>query len=237
MIILLSPAKTFSKHHTDYQSEPMFYEDTLVLLRKLKKLSKERLKSSMKLSDALTEQVYTYYHTFGTYKSQAIHLYSGHVFRNLDPKSLSEEATSYMRNHLLILSGLYGWVRPFDGISKYRLELKSHVVGNLYTYWKNQINDYLDQLESPMIINLMSEEYSKILKQRSNLYHIDFFEFDGNTYKSNAMEMKKMRGLMARYLLEHPITSIRTLKKIEIDGYLFNQEKSDAHHYIYVKEI
>jgi cytoplasmic iron level regulating protein YaaA (DUF328/UPF0246 family) len=237
MIIFISPAKTFSKQFAPYQSEPIFITHAKKLVHDLNQKTDLELKTSMKISDALLREVKEYLHFFGVSKSAAIHLYDGYAFRGLNINSYSRKDLDYLSNHLYILSGLYGLLRPFDGISTYRLELKDKGLGNLYHFWEKKVNDYLDtHHQGELLIDLTSTEYQKLLFERDNLYHIKFYEKQNGHLKTISMHVKYMRGLMASYLLKNRINSIESIKKINLENYQYHHELSTSHELIFIKE-
>ena len=237
MIIFISPAKTFSKQLNPYHSEPIFITHAKKLVHDLNQKTDLELKTSMKLSDALLLDVKKHLHLFGVSKGAAIHLYDGYAFKGLNINAYSRKDLEYLSSHLYILSGLYGLLRPFDGISTYRLELKDKGLGNLYHYWEKLINDYLDtHHQNELLIDLASTEYQKILNERDNLYHIKFYENENGHLKTISMHVKYMRGLMASYLVKNRINSIESIKKINLENYKYNQDLSTSHELIFIKE-
>jgi len=237
MIILLSPAKTFHKDNYPYQSEPQFSDESKELINRLKKLSPTELQSKMKLSNALLNDVNDYINRFGTHQRAAIFSYAGHAFKALDVFSMSDIDITYLKTHLYVLSGLYGILRPFDGISLYRLEMNFKGIGNLYTFWSKIVNDYLvQQHHDELIIDLASAEYSQLLNQTKNSYHIKFYQRINGELKAISMHVKHMRGLMARHLIQTQISSIELLKQVKLEGYSFHEESSTPYELIFIKE-
>ena len=237
MIIILSPAKTFNKKVHAYQSEPLFISQAKKLIVELKKKSDQDLMSSMNLSTKLLEEVKDYIDSFGVHRSAAIKSYDGYAYKALDVYSLAKKDEVYLSNHLYILSGLYGLLRPYDGISKYRLELKDKGIGNLYLFWKKQVNEHLKKHhEHDLIIDLASTEYNKLLIQTDNLYHIKFYERVNDELKSISMHVKFMRGLMARHMMINRLSTLDSIKQIELDGYQYDHQLSTQHELIFVKK-
>ena len=135
MILLLSPAKSFFKSDEFHEECPYFLNMSLGLIKKLRLFSAEEIQKKMDISADLASEVVQYYKDFGKKKYCAIYSYNGYAYKALDPLSLNKEDMDYMRFHLYIISGLYGLVRPFDGISFYRLEMQEKMIGNLYHFW------------------------------------------------------------------------------------------------------
>lgn len=237
MKIILSPAKTFAKDLIERQQAPFYEKEAYQLIKMLKKTKSSILKKKMKLSDALLEEVTSFLADFGKKTYQAITTYEGQVFKQFGVRSLSFDERAYLNDHFFILSGLYGILKPDDGISLYRLEMKDHTLGNLYTFWQTKIADYLKPYKDEIFINLASDEYSKVLPSDIQMIHIDFIEVENNQDYRLSMRVKTMRGLFARYIVKHKITNPLDLKKIAIEGYLFNPKRSDESNYTFIKEV
>jgi cytoplasmic iron level regulating protein YaaA (DUF328/UPF0246 family) len=237
MIILISPAKTFSKMNKETDQLPAMMRDTKILVSALKKLSANDFRKHMKISDNIASTVYDYYHHFGKNLNQAIFTYDGYQYKALNASSMNHEELEYLENHLYIVSGLYGLVKPFDGISYYRLEMKDHTVNNLYAFWNPKFKKYIKKHhQDDVIIDLMSGEYRKAF-QDINRIEIDFYEISENTLRSISMHVKRIRGLFAKHLITNQIEQLDAIKLIEIDGYCFNESLSNDTHFIYTKEV
>ncbi|MCR3905671.1 MAG: YaaA family protein [Tenericutes bacterium] len=238
MIILLSPAKTFSKIKVPSENKPLFYKDALLLASKLKKKSLLSIHRKMKISKDLAQNVYDYYQSFSNESLSAIHTYDGYAFKGLDVYSLEQNDLSYMQDHLYILSGLYGLVRPFDGISYYRLEMQDQTLKNLYRFWDKKINIYLkEQHPNELIVNLASHEYSKIIDSTQQVLTISFIQKINGQYKTISMHAKKARGMMARHLIINQTNDKNEIKLITFDGYRYDDTRSDSKTYFFIKEL
>lgn len=238
MKIIISPAKTFSKKQIISDQHPFFEGDAILLMNLLKEKSRCNIQASMKLSDKLTDQVLDFMDHFGEIKTEAIHTYEGQTFKSLDVSSLSEDDQSYMNDHLLILSGLYGVLRPRDGISKYRLEMQDRTIKDLYTYWKDKINTYIKEFASyEPIINLASEEYARILSPDLPIIHLSMIEVKDGKDLKQSMAIKTMRGLCVREIIKKKMNQIDELKTLNVGGYVYSKERSTANHLIYMKEV
>lgn len=233
MIILLSPAKTFNKALCPYASEPVFYEEAKYLVKKLKKRSLTSLQESMHLSKRLATSVKNDYLCFDTRKTAAIHGYYGHQFRHFDVDSLEEKGLNHRIKSIYMLSGLYGLVNAYDGISPYRLEMKDHTIMNLYQFWQPKLADYLTKaFDQDIIYNLCSDEYGKLVRDLDHVISIQFLNQRHDELTIHAMEAKRMRGLFARHLVMHPHDDV---KSIVIDDYHFQENLSNQHTYTYVR--
>lgn len=233
MIIFISPAKTFHITQISYNQKPFFYRIAKALNKELKALSILDISSKMKVSTKLAEQIKYDYETFDKANYAAIFSYYGHQYKNLDIDTLYPKYKGNI-SKLYILSGLYGILNAFDDISHYRLEMENKTIKNLYTYWKPKVTKYIKTYHHDQtIINLCSDEYGKLIKDLEQTITIDFYQRKNNQLSIHSMEVKKMRGLFTRHLLSNDDVDI---KKIVIDGYIFDQSLSDHHHYLFIKE-
>ncbi len=255
MYIIISPAKIFkipeNTSHVSYK--PLtFHEATTTLVRQLSSYTKDDLKQMMKMSEALAEVNEERYKTFfnpDQASYEAIYFFYGEVYKALKAECLSQEAISFMQNHVGILSGLYGLLKPLDRIQAYRLEMGTNLsVGekkSLYEFWKNELtNHVLSQLEKQkekaFLVNLASEEYSKVLdlKAISKEYpviQISFKETNGEKYKVVGMYAKKARGQMLRFICENKIEGLEELKKFSESGYTWSEALSTKNHLVFIR--
>lgn len=236
MKIFISPAKTFTKYEMTSMIEPHFQKNAKQLMSRLKRMDATTLKKSMKLSDSLLQEVISFIKGFGHKTYQALFTYGGQAFKQLDPISLSEDDIAYANNHLYILSGLYGILKPLDGISYYRLEMQDKTMMNLYDYWKPKLNDYLSSHDD-LYINLASQEYSKVLPEHLNMITIDFIEQKQGIDLKQSMAIKTMRGLFARHLIMHRTEKLEDIKKIVIHDYHYDPSRSTDTYYLFKKEV
>lgn len=228
MLILLSPAKTFTKNTVLAKQTPLFMNKANYLTNIINNYTINEVKDNFKISEKLAITTLDYFKNINN-DNQAIYLYGGTAFKYLDATTINYELLS----NIYVLSGLYGIVNAYDGISPYRLEIASTFLGNLYDYWNNEVNSYLKN-KNDLIINLASSEYSKYLDFKNlNILTINFIEVKDGKASSNSMMLKKMRGLMARYLVLNNITNIIN---IEIEGFKYNKELSNNKEYIFLKE-
>lgn len=256
MIHLLSPAKSL-----DFDSEipyreftvPTYLNEAEKLVKKLKSLSKKKVKNLMSISDALTELNTSRYTTWAKKNQisdksrQAIFAFTGDVYQGLDGYSLSKTNLDYAQRHLVILSGMYGALRPLDIIEPYRLEmgtsLKIAKSENLYQYWKlkptDLLNDTLKNHENKAIINLASNEYFKVIdkkKLKGELINPEFKDAKNGTYKIISFYAKKARGMMSRYIIENKISDPKDLEGFDLGGYRFNGDLSKKQTPVFTRE-
>ena len=165
MKILISPAKQMKTYedYFDTSSSPLFLDQTKILLKQLKSLSYSELKIAFKCSDKLAKEAYENYQSLDLDQARipALFAYRGIQYTTMAPEVLEDEALRYLSKHLLILSGFYGLLRPFDTIVKYRLEMQSKIPFSLYDFWGSAL---ADSIQDPFILNLASEEYAKCIR-------------------------------------------------------------------------
>ena len=178
---------------------------------------------------------------------QAVLAFKGDVYTGLDAEKLSEKELVWSQDHLRILSGLYGLLRPLDLMQPYRLEMGTKLPNkkgkNLYDFWGNKITDGLNQVlvetGSQVLVNLASNEYFKSVN-RSNL-NADvitpvFKDWKNGQYKIISFYAKKARGLMSRYIIKNKITDPEKLKQFDVAGYTYNAAMSSAREWIFTRE-
>ncbi len=232
MIILISPAKTFSKNPSTSLQTPMFVKESFVLQKKLKRLSIDDIMKHMQISKKLANTVYDDYQNFNLNHHLAIESYQGQVYKALQYQSLSEPEKAYIQQRLYIISGLYGLVRPLDGISFYRLEIKDQTIMNLYEYWKPVIKKYIHEThKDEIVISLLSNEYEKVIEDIAHI-SINF------TAKENihSMALKTLRGHFLRAMAIHQVHDLKTLKKMSVDGFSFDENLSTHSQYFFRRD-
>ena len=247
MLVVISPAKSL-----DYETpvkirkftQADFLEDSEQLISQLRDLSPAQVSSLMSISPNLGElnqARFKSWHTpFTTDNArQALFAFKGDVYIGLDAYALSSADISFAQNHLRILSGLYGLLRPLDLIQPYRLEmgtsLKNSKGSSLYQFWGNKITDALNQELSadkkPVLVNLASNEYFKSVKaQQLNAQIISpvFKDFSNGKYKIVSFFAKKARGLMSAYIIKNRLQKAEDLLSFDVDGYRFSEKDSTA---------
>lgn len=173
-------------------------------------------------------------------------MFKGDVYQGFDAESLEVEDIAYAQDHVRILSGLYGLLRPMDKMQAYRLEmgtkLKTPKGNNLYDFWKEtltkQVNKHMKSIKSDVIINLASVEYFSALDKKgldAQIHDIAFKEYRGDKLKIISFSAKKARGMMARFMCQHKIEKKEDLKGFDYDRYSFKEELSSEHSYVFVR--
>lgn len=257
MLLLLSPAKKLdydSPVRTELHTQPQFVPQATALITVLRNLSVDDVAQLMKLSNALAElnvQRYAEWQPEFTpaQARQAILAFNGDVYEGLQASELSDDQLRWAQSHLAILSGLYGVLRPLDLMRPYRLEMGTRLStsrGNtLYAFWGAQIAQYLnecvgqlvaDQGESPVILNLASEEYFKsvdLKTLKARVIQCVFQDAKNDQWKIISFHAKRARGLMARYVIDHRITDPARLVDFASEGYVYAPEVSTADSYVF----
>jgi cytoplasmic iron level regulating protein YaaA (DUF328/UPF0246 family) len=253
MILLISPAKSLDFSATDVQqhSTPRMLADSKALIQNLKQKSSADLQKLMKVSENIANLNVERYHNFTTpfnleNAKQAALAFQGDVYKGMEAETFSEEDLAFAQNHLRILSGLYGLLKPLDLIQPYRLEMGTRLQNekgkNLYEFWDTKITETLNaDLEAQgdnIVINLASKEYFKSIKKQAlnaDLYNIDFKEEKNGQFKIVAFYAKKARGMMSNYVIKNRISNPEDLKGFDYDGYYFNEDLSSERDFIFTR--
>jgi len=256
MIILLSPAKTL-----DYEtkikgpsfSSPYFLSKSKNLIKTLKNKKPEEISNLMNISEKLALLNSDRYKSWkGSRKEspsskQAIFVFKGDVYQGLNIEEFKRKDLDYSQNHLRLLSGLYGVLRPLDIIEPYRLEmgtkLKISNTKNLYEFWSdditNQILKDLELIKSNTILNLASNEYFnsvKSLEKSANIISPAFKDLSKGKYKIISFYAKKARGLMASWILRNKIQKEEDLINFNIGGYYFSETESSKNVPVFLRD-
>lgn len=247
MIALLSPAKSLdfeTRAPIARRGELLFSEEAGYLADKLKNVSAKKLRSMMDISENLAqlnaERYAQWSFPFSKENSkQAVFAFTGDVYQGLEATSLKENDLLFAQEHLRILSGLYGMLRPLDAILPYRLEMGTNWAitpkkNSLYKFWKekltNQLKKDIEGVNASFVLNLASNEYSKALNfKRLEVPVIspEFKEDRDGKYQMISFFAKKARGMMARYAIENRIADPSLLRGFDHEGYHFNENLSD----------
>ena len=241
MLVVVSPAKKLDMSPEVEKiktSKPLFSDDTDRLVKAASQLSEENLQSLMKISPALARLNKERFNNFGNQERKpAAFAFAGDTYTGFDAKSLDEDALRWAQDHMRILSGLYGLLRPLDEIEPYRLEMGSRLkvenTSDLYAYWgsrlSNEINLQAKSTESTLLLNCASQEYFKAVDKKSLELEVitpQFFELTSKGPKQISFYAKKARGAMARYVVENRIATIEDLIQFNLAGYSYNSKES-----------
>ena len=247
MLIVISPAKTL-----DFETPPKvptftipdFLDDSAELIDELRSYEPYRLGDLMGISPKLADLNSNRYHNWSLpftadNAKQSVLAFKGDVYAGLDADNLSTEDLQFAQAHLRILSGLYGVLKPLDLMQPYRLEmgtkLKNRRGKDLYDFWDDRINKTLnDELagqDSPVLVNLASNEYFKSVQPESLNARIvtpTFKEARNGDYKFISFTAKKARGLMSRYIIRNRLAEPDDLRGFDLEGYRYNDALSDT---------
>lgn len=254
MIVVLSPSKTldFDVPLLPRHTTPELLSFSSQLIGELKKLSVKEICKLMELSEKLGVLNYERYHHFSTPFSpenakQAIAVFKGDVYDGLEAHRFSAKDLQYAQEHLRILSGLYGILRPLDLIQAYRLEmgtkLKNIKGKDLYSFWGKKITAKINELlvlakQPSCLINLASNEYFKVIHPKEIKGEIItpvFKEKKGDQYKIVMIYAKRARGKMASYIIGHQLKNPSAIKDFNEDGYEFCEKLSTEKEWIFVR--
>lgn len=247
MLLFLSPAKSLdykTPPHVATHTQPAFLKQSETLIRQLRELSPADIANLMDLSDPLALLNFNRYADWrlpfspGNAK-QAVLAFDGDVYDGLSAKTLSAADLDFAQDHVRILSGLYGILKPLDLMQPYRLEMGTRFANtagrDLYAFWGETllavINGELAVMPRPVAVNLASDEYFKAAvgrKIKGELIKPVFEDWKNGQYKIISFYAKRARGLMTRYAVINRLSEPEGLKDFADDGYAFAPEVSDA---------
>jgi cytoplasmic iron level regulating protein YaaA (DUF328/UPF0246 family) len=222
-------------------------DDSAELIADLKQLTAHQIGDLMKVSEKIAQLNFDRFQEWSrdftiANSKQAIFAFKGDVYQGLDAESLSSDEIITAQETICILSGLYGILRPLDLMQPYRLEMGARFINargsNLYQFWGSKISEYLNSIESEVVVNLASTEYSKALDRnalRARIVDIDFKENKDGELKTIGIYAKKARGLMARYAVKNRIASSDGLKSFDNAGYKFSDELSTTIKLVFIR--
>lgn len=252
MIAVLSPAKTLNETHERHGNQaPYFSSEIKQLIKILKDKSALDLSNLMDISSDLAEVNHKRYNNFKskfttTNSKAAIFTFNGDVYRGFDVNSLNEKDLVYANDHIRILSGLYGILKPMDKMQSYRLEmgtsLSNDLGNNLYKFWgdkiANKLSRELRSHKSQSLINLASKEYFRAIPKKSfpkQIIHIDFKELRNGELKSISFNAKKARGMMARFMVDNQLENPEDLKSFNVEDYKFDLKRSKDDNWLFIR--
>lgn len=246
MLILLSPAKTLDFKRpatTKSATQPPMLDRSEVLMDTLRDYSARRLSSLMKISPqlgALNRERFSSWHTPFTKENakQALFAFKGDVYVGLDAESLSDDDLKFAQQHVRILSGLYGVLRPLDLMQPYRLEMGTRLKNirgkDLYQFWGDditeQLNHQLRSLKTDTVVNLASVEYFKSVNTsalRADIVSPVFLDLKNGTYKVISFYAKKARGFMTAWIVRNRVEDPKQLRQFDVAGYRYSADLSE----------
>jgi len=255
MFFVLSPAKNLNEKAPAPVKEftqPDLLAEAEILMRQLRELAPQQIAELMHVSDKialLNAERNAEWHTPFTPDNakQAVFMFNGDVYEGIAADILKPEQIQYLQQHVRLLSGLYGVLRPLDLMQPYRLEMGTAFANtrgkNLYEFWGDIItdllNDTLAQAGSDILVNLASQEYFKSVntqKLKARLITPVFKDEKNGKYKIISFYAKRARGLMVRYAAEHNITDPEMLKNFDYEGYSFNAAASNESEWVFMRK-
>ena len=247
MRIILSPAKKMRRDSDAPFSLtlPRFSDDAAYLTKTLKSMSPGELKKLWGAGDKVTREAMAYLDAFDPDLPQtaAMLAYDGIAFRYMAPNVFEDRMVDYVQEHLRIISGLYGVLRPLDGVSPYRLEmqapLKTEGHDDLYSYWGSRIHDAVFE-DDDLVINLASKEYSRCvqdyLKDGENFIDVSFAGLKDSKPVIRATYAKMARGEMVRFLSDRGAESAEVMKEFTGLGFHYDETLSSDHDYWFLRK-
>lgn len=276
MITIISPAKNMRKSE-DWKELidegelgcPRLYEKSNEVLAHMKEYITEEIRAIMKIKEELAQLNYCRFQRMKpisccknskdgkespkfTGKTPAIFAYDGIQYKSISPESISKDGIEFLNDHLRIISGLYGVLRPFDMIDEYRLEMQTKVKindkANLYSFWDCSISGNIseDLGGEGIVLNLASKEYSKTVEKyfdnkksesKIKLITCTFKVEKAGKLKVESTASKKARGYMVRYIAENKIDDIEGVKTFNIDGFTYSENESTEKEIVFVKKV
>ncbi len=255
MLLILSPAKTLDYDRpaaTQTSTKPQFLSEASALVDIARKMRPEDIQSMMGVSERIAVLNHRRFQMWNPDFSldnakQAIFAFKGDVYAGLRADTFKSQELAFAQNHLRILSGLYGLLRPLDLMQPYRLEMglpfQNKVGKNLYEFWGDTITKAIaGNLEisgSRVLVNLASKEYSKAIKLRNidaKIITPQFRDLKNGQYKMISFFAKKARGAMARFIIEGQIKSAEDLKSFKEDGYYYSPKKSVDGDWVFLRD-
>ncbi len=246
MIAIVSPSKTMKEEPVKVKTTtPQFIEDTKILVKEMQNYEIKDLKKLMDISEDLATLNFERFQNFDKAEDYpATYLFRGDVFKGLDIDTLDDEDLSYLNNHLRILSGLYGVLRPLDKIKPYRLEMGTELSTNrgkdLYDFWDDKVQKSLEKdAKDNILINLASKEYSRVIREKTinlKVIDVDFKDYRKGKYRIIAFYAKVARGEMARFMAKNKVKTVEELKSFDYRGYSFNEHLSHEEKLVFTRE-
>ncbi|MFN3603934.1 MAG: YaaA family protein [Leptonema sp. (in: bacteria)] len=261
MILVISPAKTLKRLPITFEElkkhfkEPIFKKKTLELVDLLKKKSQLEITKLLGVNQKIGELNYQRFQSFPVrfqYEESypAIFLYYGDVYKGFEFHNYKLEHFDFLENHVRILSGLYGILKPFSLIYPYRLEMATQFsftinqthYHSLYSYWSDIVTNYLNEeihhTHNQLLVNLASNEYAKAIDKKKlsfPMIQIIFQEKRNGKYTTIALNSKRARGKMVNWIIKNQIQDVEFLKNFHLDHYKFSKEKSTKTEWYFLK--
>jgi cytoplasmic iron level regulating protein YaaA (DUF328/UPF0246 family) len=255
MLCIISPSKTQDPDVAlrGEPTMPLFIDRTEQLVARLRQYDRPALAGLMKMSDKLAAinstrfQSFQFPHTPDNSR-QALFMFQGDQFRPMDRGNYTTAQLDHARQHLAILSGLYGMLRPLDLMQPHRLEMAVKMgvngAGNLYEFWSSPvtgaINKHLQGDPFPVLVNLASAEYFRVVRKKelqADILTLSFKQEKAGTLKTIAIYAKRARGALVDYMITNRIADPAELRKFDRDGYEFSPDLSSEREWVFVRSL
>jgi len=255
MLMVISPAKTLdfeTPPTTERHTQPQYLDHSQELITQLRDLTPAQISELMHLSDKLAGLNAA---RFGSWTpaftpsnaKQALLAFKGDVYTGLAAETLSETQLDYAQQHLRMLSGLYGLLRPLDLMQPYRLEMGTKLANargkDLYAFWGNRISEWLNEALTEqgddILLNLASNEYFSAIKRpalNARIIDTEFRDQKNGQYKIISFYAKKARGMMSRFVISERINKPEDLKQFDVQGYRYSSELSKADKLVFLRD-
>jgi len=255
MLMVISPAKTldFETPPTTHRyTQPQYLDHAQELITQLRDLTPAQIGELMHLSDKLSGLNAA---RFGSWNpaftpdnaKQALLAFKGDVYTGLQAETLSEADLDYAQQHLRMLSGLYGLLRPLDLMQPYRLEMGTKLENargkDLYAFWGNRISEWLNEALAEqgddVLLNLASNEYFSAVKRpalNARVINTEFRDLKNGQYKIISFYAKKARGMMSRFVISERIERPDALKQFDVHGYRFDSAQSTKDKFVFRRD-
>jgi cytoplasmic iron level regulating protein YaaA (DUF328/UPF0246 family) len=253
MLLVISPSKTqyLNGKTIACRTQPLFLTQTRELVRMLAGLTTAELADLMKISPKLAKLTFRRYQSFTfpfTPKNSgpALSVFSGDQFDSLNVDQYEQKDFLFAQDHLRILSGLYGVLRPLDLMQPYRLEMATKLAvrdtKTLYAFWRRLITDHLNSIicgqQARVLVNLASDEYFKAVQVKNLQYpvlKISFKEIKNGKARVIAIYAKRARGMMVDYVIRYHVSVPESLKKFSRAGYKYSGELSTQREWVFIR--
>ncbi|RTE65517.1 peroxide stress protein YaaA [Amphritea opalescens] len=255
MLLVISPAKNLdydTPATTERYTQPQHLDQSAELIEQLRRYSVQDIAELMKLSDKLSALNVARYESWSESftpdnAKQAILAFNGDVYSGLNADDFNDEDLTFTQQHLRILSGLYGVLKPLDLMQPYRLEMGTKLSNprgkDLYAFWGNIVTDDLNQAladnANPVLVNLASNEYFKSVKPKAldgRIITPVFKDWKNGQYKIISFYAKKARGLMCRYAIKNRINDAEQLKQFDLAGYQYDEDQSKGDTWVFTRK-
>lgn len=255
MLMVISPAKTLDYETppiTERFTQPQHLDHARLLIDQLRDYSPAQISELMHLSDKLSALNVARYGSWTEdftpdNARQALLAFKGDVYTGLSVEDFTDSDLLFAQQHLRMLSGLYGLLRPLDLMQPYRLEMGTKLANprgkDLYAFWGERISEWLNealaQQGDDVLLNLASNEYFSAVKPKAlkaRVIHVDFKDMKNGQYKIISFYAKKARGLMARWVIKERVSRPDQLPEFDYQGYRYSAADSSADRLVFLRD-